>query len=571
MTLDDENKKTEVSTPVQTMMAIYNYAPRIAKALLRYAIERKFGKASRSALELYRVIMAKSWEDTSNVFRQIDTVGPKSIKALGNRGISSISRLLETDRLELEAAFKRTSDFVYQVIKQVKALPRFHVSIVEESLDRAKDMLHLRVTIKPLSKDMNLEGKTKRKGFQTGYNISALFLLDEVAGCTTVVEYNTDLDESVYPEVLEPEESTPEPPGSLEDEEHSETGEDILPNGNTGLPAKSTKKKQVTEKSTDNIKMAATRKGIYRSPSPESRIGKDKPPYNKRDDITANVIEELTGSPAAHKLSSSSEEIIDCTVPRSKIRTTNLDIVISMQGDSTSTDHLRDEYVIEPTHIDELGTNEYESVREDSPEIESVNDKSHSPVRAYEHPFHMNEKTPIHRTEEAIPTSPHQRTNTHGPKTSAANVDIDDFDIDQVLWGTDNETRKRKVSRDVQHNETSQTHYPLFDFQSDDPSKRTRYDHDSPTVTFADAGLYLHDGEVAEYDPPYDSGVPLMESNYYEGIHAEPNQAYTSLEAQAGPSSTYWQNDTTQDSQVLPHISSDDWDEYAGSGVEIVD
>ncbi len=56
-------------------------------AMVTVALERKDGGSAKNALELLRTVNGKAWESTATVFRQIDAVGSKSIKALAIHGI----------------------------------------------------------------------------------------------------------------------------------------------------------------------------------------------------------------------------------------------------------------------------------------------------------------------------------------------------------------------------------------------------------------------------------------------------------------------------------------------------
>lgn len=89
VSLDKFATKAENGSPMQTQMAIYNSAPRIAKAILLVATEKEYGGASRAALELVRTVNGMAWEDSATIFRQIDQIGPKSISVLDANGITS--------------------------------------------------------------------------------------------------------------------------------------------------------------------------------------------------------------------------------------------------------------------------------------------------------------------------------------------------------------------------------------------------------------------------------------------------------------------------------------------------
>ncbi|KAE8539245.1 hypothetical protein D1P53_004343 [Cryptococcus gattii VGV] len=265
--LEDIAKKTELTSPIQTLMAIYNHAPRIAKA-------------ARSALELHRVIVGKAWEDLPTVFRQIPSIGPKSIRVLGQNGVTNFDQLLDVESEKIQLWLNRGHDFARAIHEQARRMPRFHVTMEEENMDYdgTYNVLNLRVNIAPKTKVIATESKGKRGGFITQYNLSTLFLsqtgrfigyrrlelkkliknkdnsfiiavtlnkrcdsvtaivgVDEVAGSSTVISFNTDLDESVYPEDLEDDEDIERLPSQRTlVEPTSGPEEELLSNGNWG-------------------------------------------------------------------------------------------------------------------------------------------------------------------------------------------------------------------------------------------------------------------------------------------------------------------------------------------------
>ncbi|ODO08415.1 ATP-dependent DNA helicase HFM1/MER3 [Cryptococcus wingfieldii CBS 7118] len=276
--LDDIVKKTEISPPIQTLMAIYNHAPRIAKAIVQFALNREYGTAARSALELHRTLSGKAWEDSPTIFRQIPSIGPKSICVLGQNGISTFEELLDVGTEKIQLWLNRNSEFARGIHDQARRMPRFHVSIEEEGMnyDGASNVLNLRINIRPKSKVLSTESKGKRGGFITLYNLSTLFLrqdgsfigyrrmelrkldnkdtsfvlpvtldrrcekvvavvaaVDEVAGCCTMEEYETHLDSSVYPEDMEEQdEALAQNPSQRTLVEPDPEPEERLPNGN---------------------------------------------------------------------------------------------------------------------------------------------------------------------------------------------------------------------------------------------------------------------------------------------------------------------------------------------------
>ncbi|WVQ91135.1 hypothetical protein IAS59_004924 [Cryptococcus gattii] len=269
--LEDIAKKTELTSPIQTLMAIYNHAPRIAKAIVQFTLNCEYGVAARSALELHRVVVGKAWEDLPTVFRQIPSIGPKSIRVLGQNGVTNFDQLLDVESEKIQLWLNRGHDFARAIHEQARRMPRFHVTMEEENMDYdgTYNVLNLRVNIAPKTKVIATESKGKRGGFITQYNLSTLFLsqtgrfigyrrlelkkliknkdnsfiiavtlnkrCDSVTAIVGVISFNTDLDESVYPEDLEDDEDI-EPPPSQRTlvEPTSGPEEELLSNGNWG-------------------------------------------------------------------------------------------------------------------------------------------------------------------------------------------------------------------------------------------------------------------------------------------------------------------------------------------------
>ncbi|OCF30683.1 hypothetical protein I316_07647 [Kwoniella heveanensis BCC8398] len=259
----NEDKNLETTSIKQTLYQIFTRASRIAKAILQVAATNRFGPALRAALTLYRTVSGMAWEDTSVVFRQIDYIGPKTIKNLGALGVKTFDQFLHADTTQLQPFFK-SYNVVCDRKKDVRALPRYMATVEEESLDQSnpkKPVLVLRITILPKGRkeDMKSEvSKKKKSSWGIRYNISALFLrqmdsfiyyrrmsvkdwqknkdtsflvrvdldrrcdivtaiiaVDEIAGSEYVVEYPTNLAASVYPPDVK--EDTPIPSSSQDE------------------------------------------------------------------------------------------------------------------------------------------------------------------------------------------------------------------------------------------------------------------------------------------------------------------------------------------------------------------
>ncbi|WWC73232.1 uncharacterized protein I206_107198 [Kwoniella pini CBS 10737] len=215
----DTEKKTESTSFLQTQIIIFSHAERIAKAILKIALSRKYGNTTKAALELHRTIAGKAWEDSSSMFRQLDQVGPAAIRALESKKIY-------------------TSEIV--VINRAIRSER-----IEDSTDKSHKVLVLNIDVRSLGRDLlQVDGFRKRKFKSSSWFFSALLLRDdggyihytrtsletiikakspsltvkvelksrfktiigtfgeEVSGCTETVNFDLNLDDSVWPETV---------------------------------------------------------------------------------------------------------------------------------------------------------------------------------------------------------------------------------------------------------------------------------------------------------------------------------------------------------------------------------
>ena len=80
--------KTDIATPYQTLAAIFQAAPRIAKSIADVCIAKKMGNAARHALELLHVVQGQAWENNATIFRQLDKIGKSSDQTSSRADVS---------------------------------------------------------------------------------------------------------------------------------------------------------------------------------------------------------------------------------------------------------------------------------------------------------------------------------------------------------------------------------------------------------------------------------------------------------------------------------------------------
>ncbi|ORY05951.1 hypothetical protein K493DRAFT_373483 [Basidiobolus meristosporus CBS 931.73] len=82
------------------------HGSRILKCVIECCLEKKDPVALKNAISLYRCLKAKCWENSPGVLKQIEKIGPQSVRQLCNARISSLEKLGETDphRIEMVAS-----------------------------------------------------------------------------------------------------------------------------------------------------------------------------------------------------------------------------------------------------------------------------------------------------------------------------------------------------------------------------------------------------------------------------------------------------------------------------------
>ncbi|WVW83586.1 hypothetical protein I302_105607 [Kwoniella bestiolae CBS 10118] len=351
----EAEKKTETTSPLQTQMMIFPQAQRIASAIVQVAYVRQYGEPLRAAMELSRTITAKAWEDTAVIFRQIDQIGPVAIRALEANHINTFDQLLAADLPMLIEKLNKSHKVVREIKEKVKTMPRFKVTMQNGRIESGKPpCLKIDVITELLAANMleGLQRKNGRKAKPWSWNFSMVFLRDdgsyisyqkkslkrllskkdnnftvsvelsrrcdkvichygveEIAGCSSKVEYLTDLKDEDYPkQVLEP---SP-PPAEVSPEvgpTASEVIVDHVPATATkaikGIEDLNPKASTRTTTATDSPKRTkrsnATRPidsspiMYSHSPSPvsEPRLGGTKPPRNRKRELTPDEAYEM--------------------------------------------------------------------------------------------------------------------------------------------------------------------------------------------------------------------------------------------------------------------------------------
>lgn len=110
-------------------LMIFKNIPRILKAAIEIYSYKKDAISLNSLLKLNRCILAKSWENSSLLFKQFDGIGLAYSKKLMTRGIKTIDdiKLLPRDKLEYYLGIKTGTG--QKIMKSIQSMPELSLTI----------------------------------------------------------------------------------------------------------------------------------------------------------------------------------------------------------------------------------------------------------------------------------------------------------------------------------------------------------------------------------------------------------------------------------------------------------
>ncbi|EJU00681.1 P-loop containing nucleoside triphosphate hydrolase protein [Dacryopinax primogenitus] len=146
-------KAPDAQAPHLEATSMFKHAPKLAKAIADVGTIKNNGHYIKYGMDLMRSLNARTWEDRIGVLRQIDQIGDKSLLILQNGGIKDIQSLRKATPERLELLLGRHAPFGRDVLKSVKTLPDYSLSVEETSIDPSKDnrpvcaRLHISISV----------------------------------------------------------------------------------------------------------------------------------------------------------------------------------------------------------------------------------------------------------------------------------------------------------------------------------------------------------------------------------------------------------------------------------------
>jgi ATP-dependent DNA helicase HFM1/MER3 len=130
----------------QDMQKILRSASRLCRCLMELVVIGENYTLLLNGVLLHKCIQAKLWENSKHVTKQLDKIGVALSTTIVNAGLTSFSKLLETNPREIELIVNRHPPFGNQIKEAVVKLPQYSLNI-DQSSALAINQAEIQVTI----------------------------------------------------------------------------------------------------------------------------------------------------------------------------------------------------------------------------------------------------------------------------------------------------------------------------------------------------------------------------------------------------------------------------------------
>lgn len=127
---------------------IFNNINRLIRCVIDCQLYVEDAVTARNALALARSLGAQVWDDSPLHIKQLDGLGPASVRKLVGAGIKSIEDLENTEPHRIEQALSRNPPFGTQVLDRARSFPKLRVSLQMIGEPRIKKGEHVSIKLK---------------------------------------------------------------------------------------------------------------------------------------------------------------------------------------------------------------------------------------------------------------------------------------------------------------------------------------------------------------------------------------------------------------------------------------
>jgi ATP-dependent DNA helicase HFM1/MER3 len=108
---------------------IFQHVHRLIRCIIDFRLCTEDSVALRNALMLCRSLGAKCWDDSPLTLRQVDGIGPTSVRKLVNANIKSIEELANAEAEKIEMLLGRRPPFGMELLRKLRDFPSLRVDV----------------------------------------------------------------------------------------------------------------------------------------------------------------------------------------------------------------------------------------------------------------------------------------------------------------------------------------------------------------------------------------------------------------------------------------------------------
>ena len=128
-----ENYQKYNSSIIQEKNFVFQHVQRIVRCLIDCRTETRDAITLKNALELARCFSARCWENSPNQLRQLDGIGPATVKKFAMANVRTLADLAVLEQHRVEMIASRNPPFGVNILKELRNLPIFSIIVTQES------------------------------------------------------------------------------------------------------------------------------------------------------------------------------------------------------------------------------------------------------------------------------------------------------------------------------------------------------------------------------------------------------------------------------------------------------
>lgn len=128
---------------VQDKGFVFQHVHRLIRCLIDCLNETKDAVTLKNALAVARCLSAKCWENSPNQLRQLDGIGPATVKKFAMANIRTLFDLASTEAHRIDMIASRNPPFGANVLKELGNIPNFTITVTQITKVGNEESVHV--------------------------------------------------------------------------------------------------------------------------------------------------------------------------------------------------------------------------------------------------------------------------------------------------------------------------------------------------------------------------------------------------------------------------------------------